>query len=1189
MVPRLSVVVPIYNVEMFLEECLESLAGQTLRELEVIMVNDGSTDRSGEIAAAFAARDPRFRVVEQTNGGLGHARNTGVRNCTPGVDYLTFVDSDDIIPDYAYEHFLSTLDETGSDFASGNVFTLDSKGTAQSAMHRKATATTRLKTHITRDPALIADRLAPNKVFRRTFWDKYEMEFPEGVLYEDTPLTVPAHFRARSVDILGEPTYYWRQREGGAAPSITQRRTELKSVRDRVAAVDSVSRFLAEQPGKEYRKYKRWYDETALASDIRIFINVLPDADQEFRDLFMQVASDFLSRVEPRALDALPALMRLKWHLIRHGKLDELLEVLSYEKKETGASLPVVRRFRRYGKFPFFGNRTVGVPNHVYRLKQELALRTKVSSITWHGDELKIEGFSYVSNLNVHKRRMSLKVIALRNSKSKRTLVIPARTVFRPEATSTSGQNRYSYDWSGFELTVDAQKLKQRGHWNESTWRFAIGNLSRGLLRKGALNPGAFGSGTHPPVHYVDAETRIVPLFIGGRLRLRVEKVRARVTGHELTDGFIEIRGVAAGELAEGSRLSMQHLKTPSSHEYPLEITGSSPKGQTTFTVRIPLDDIVDGRMTEIALSSVKAPDSETWRTEIVVPGEPKSRQLIADDDLAPGRYALAPSASGLPRELALHRNAPGYLLLSDRIVRPVVDRLTWQSDGSLLVEGECPTSATDPANLVLMHRAHHEEKVFPVTVADNRFTATLTVHAVPGMAGTLPLRPGRWNLMFQNSVEGNERTPVVISPALIDELPAETMVAGRKYVAAAHSYDRLALEVTASLRTDEQGPYRQRQLRTQFYPEARTQPLRESVLYDSYTGKQFSDSPRAVFEELMRRGDDLEHLWVVRDEQVELPPGAKAVRMWGREWFEALARSRYIVTNAHLPYWLKRRPGQVVVQAWHGTPLKKIGHDIEDVQFTNGRYLENVAKESKSWSFIVSPNRFSTPILKRAFAFDGELLEAGYPRNDMLYAPERDEIAEKVRERIGLPAGKKVVLYAPTWRDDQYYGPGRYKLDLQVDLVKAKQELGDDFVLLVRRHPNVVDTVPGAGEGFVWDVSEYPEIGELFLAADVLITDYSSLMFDYANTGRPMLFFTYDLAHYRDQLRGFYFDFEKEAPGPLISTSDELIASLKDLDAVTDRYKDAYKKFQDVFCDLDDGQAAGRVIDRMQELAKED
>lgn len=147
-------------------------------------------------------------------------------------------------------------------------------------------------------------------------------------------------------------------------------------------------------------------------------------------------------------------------------------------------------------------------------------------------------------------------------------------------------------------------------------------------------------------------------------------------------------------------------------------------------------------------------------------------------------------------------------------------------------------------------------------------------------------------------------------------------------------------------------------------------------------------------------------------------------------------------------------------------------------------------------------------------------MLEAGYPRNDMLYSPQADEIARQVKEHLGVPQHKKVVLYAPTWRDDQFYGPGRYKLDLRVDLNRFREALGDEYALMIRRHPNVVDTVPGAGEGVVWDVSEYPEIAELFLAADVLITDYSSLMFDYANTGRPMLFFTYDLEHYRDQAR---------------------------------------------------------------------
>ena len=136
--------------------------------------------------------------------------------------------------------------------------------------------------------------------------------------------------------------------------------------------------------------------------------------------------------------------------------------------------------------------------------------------------------------------------------------------------------------------------------------------------------------------------------------------------------------------------------------------------------------------------------------------------------------------------------------------------------------------------------------------------------------------------------------------------------------------------------------------------------------------------------------------------------------------------------------------------------------------------------------------------------------------------------------------------------------------------------------MLLIRRHPNVVDTVPARPDGFVRDVSDYPDITELFLIADVLITDYSSLMFDYAVTGRPMLFFTYDLEHYRDDLRGFYFDFERQAPGPLLTTSDEVIEALRTLDDVAAAHRTAYTRFAAQFCDLDDGKAAGRVVDRL-------
>jgi CDP-glycerol glycerophosphotransferase len=410
--------------------------------------------------------------------------------------------------------------------------------------------------------------------------------------------------------------------------------------------------------------------------------------------------------------------------------------------------------------------------------------------------------------------------------------------------------------------------------------------------------------------------------------------------------------------------------------------------------------------------------------------------------------------------------------------------------------------------------------------------------------------------------------------------------VALRGYTLENHD-GRLVVSVTGDLKPEEQGAG------TKMREEARRrvarEGLRDTVLFSCFNGRQYSDSPRAIHEELIRRGTDLEQLWVVNDAMVEVPGTLRPVRLNGKEWHEAVASSRYIVTNHRLGDWFQRHPDQIVLQTWHGTPLKKIGRDVKEVHFAYAPGMKKALQSSgpktpslPEWTHLLSPSPFSTEIMRRAFAFKGEIIEAGYPRNDLLYSPQVDAIAAQVRSRIGIPDGKKVVLYAPTWRDDQYYSRGRYKFDMRIDLERARAELGDDHVLLVRLHSNIVDGAPGDGDGFVYDVSLYPEISELYLIADLMITDYSSVMFDYANTRRPMLFFTYDLPDYRDRLRGFYFDFEKEAPGPLVETSDALIEAVRSAGEVADGYRASYDAFVQRFCPLDDGKAAARVVDKI-------
>lgn len=234
--PKLSVVLPVYGVEQYLPACLESLQNQTLTDFEVIVVDDGSPDRCGAIAEEWAARDPRFIVTHIPNGGLGPARNHGTALATG--EYITFADSDDLIPPRAYERMVDTLDLTGSDFAAGNAWRFaEGMGTVPSWTHRLGFGQDRLGTHITEFPLLLRDRMVWNKVYRRSFWDRHGFEFPP-IKYEDYPVTLKAHLVASAVDVLSDKVYMWRNRESG--DSITQQLGNLRNAADRVTSAEMV-------------------------------------------------------------------------------------------------------------------------------------------------------------------------------------------------------------------------------------------------------------------------------------------------------------------------------------------------------------------------------------------------------------------------------------------------------------------------------------------------------------------------------------------------------------------------------------------------------------------------------------------------------------------------------------------------------------------------------------------------------------------------------------------------------------------------------------------------------------------------------------------------------------------------------------------------------------------------------------
>jgi CDP-glycerol glycerophosphotransferase len=350
------------------------------------------------------------------------------------------------------------------------------------------------------------------------------------------------------------------------------------------------------------------------------------------------------------------------------------------------------------------------------------------------------------------------------------------------------------------------------------------------------------------------------------------------------------------------------------------------------------------------------------------------------------------------------------------------------------------------------------------------------------------------------------------------------------------------------------------------------------NIVYVAFRG-HFSDSPRALYEELLRRGVDAGHTWLSAPHtQGSFPADVATVEFGSPESIAALEAADLVISNDHIPLDWEKRPGSTYLQTWHGTPLKRIHNDVLWAPEGRLAYLEH---DIARWDHLLSPNPASTPRFRRAFGFTGPVHETGYPRNDLLSSPDRDRVRAQVRAGLGLRDDQTAVLYTPTWRDDLVFrktGPQDFEFAIDLDDFGAR--LGEDHVLLLRLHNMVMDRLEVTEGSPVRDVCGYPDIRDLYLAADVLVTDYSSTMFDFAITGKPILHLTYDLEYFSDELRGFYFDLAEVAPAPLLRTSAELVAALADLDAVTAASAERYAGFRETFCSLEDGHATERVLD---------
>lgn len=1157
--PLLSVIVPVYNVEPYLAPCLESISAQKYKNLEILVIDDGSTDGSLAIAEKFACSDPRFRIIRQQNAGLGAARNTGIREAVG--TYLAFADSDDLVPPHAYSTMMESLNSSGSDFAVGSLNRLIGNRREVPAWAKKVHIKDRIGIQIDEFPEILQDVFAWNKVFKASFWDEHIGAFPEGILYEDQQPTARAYLLSTGFDVLSAVVYDWRIREDRS--SITQNKDDIRDLKDRLEVCIRTREFLDTHASAEVLRSWLW---KVLGPDLGQYYAQVPRTGDEYWAALRQGLPRIVPELTSDLFQGLEVNHRIMVHLMLVGNRADVVRVAVHQS-EHGSKYPITcRSAQLYAQPAYLDSLDTKIPDPILEIRSDdLQINSRITSIVETSPrKVTISGFAYIEGLRTDP---STQVRAhLVHTVTNDSVELVTKMVDGVDVDNIANDPWTSYENSCFEIEFDLDRALSEGLKSdpntEWTLRLTVTQNSytaSGIVRSRDMS----GTAATLPLLGVQDAARHIFRFSRelGLSLLPVSYKRFAIDGN-VVGRTIELRvQLPQEETPHSLRLECPSAKITRDFQ-PLDL-------EDPYSFRFVLPSIP----TELPTSQVR------WKLRVgTTDGKhhhiawPLTRASLNHGD---------PANSGCVR---LATTGYGYLEVFDRPWQITANAAEVSSDTrSVTVRGTATFADASPARTYLpkLVLANEHISIAPDSIAsfgDNGFVA---IFPMSDQGGASTRESSLYTLRAQTSdtVPEENQYWVPVGPELEKTLPREVtgeemrIRLGRTPKAAA-----LAVTVSPPFMPHERGKVRQTRLQSRIPSLVRSPIVENSVLFETFSGTGIADSGLGLFNEMMRRNEIGPKYWSVKDASIPVPEGSERLIRYTEKWYEVLHTAEFVVNNANFPFFYRKNANQKYVQTWHGTPLKRIGNDIPSSTLSLA-YMSLMKREANAWDFLIAQNDFAARVLPAAFDYNGPVLNLGYPRNDALTGIASTERRAAVRKVLGLSPSQKAVLYAPTWRDNVRSFNNRYMLADFLNYTIAGEILGPDYVFLLRGHTNVSSGRGKPVHPGVIDVTDHPNINDLMLAADVLVTDYSSVMFDFCVTNKPIYFLAPDLEEYRDKVRGFYFDFEDVAPGPICRDTDSLAAAIRD-NVSEHSFRDKYCSFKEMFAPNDDGHASERVYE---------
>ncbi|MBA1395813.1 CDP-glycerol glycerophosphotransferase family protein [Mammaliicoccus sciuri] len=1166
--PIISVVVPVYNAEEYLLQNVESYQNQTFKNWELILVNDGSTDNTLLIMKDLAKKHSNITIVDQNNGGVSDARNSGVK--VTRSEFIFFIDPDDFMENKTLEVLYESIISSDSDVAlTGYNLVYGEKFKKPGIWIQNLFKNSLTNITVAEHPEILQASTPWGKLIRTKFYKKNNLHFIKGIHYEDQIFTSELYIKAKSIDIVSGYNIHWVQREN----SITHQKNQIHDLKSRFFAAEKSLAILSKNHKLKQERLVQY-----LNHDFRFSLLKIRVISDEFDTILLEKLPHFYNQLDDKSQVA--SIMDTAYRLILNKKYNELYEFINETNLNYHKAKVIENNYGEavvdYSTLEFINLLNESSLNEIQT--EELIPEAKLFEMNF--DEKTSE---FVLTIQAYLKKLSrlefnykvtADIIELDEKTSEDINIIQ-----HLELEMINSKSQYTRDlkewWFNaadtfYKLSIPVNDLKYN-----TSFRIRL-NIQAGNYIK-ELNLESVRSHTNVQYNYVNINNveqirrksqKNMPLYF------------KKVPIASITD-ISEYSGELTLSILSGSPIVSAALYAKENEK--LFRIANLYENENKYIITVPIKDIIE--ITKLASSN------------IINTGQPKYRFLgfklynINNNLILP--VLSQQNVVQLNNVLVRNNNKANLDIILGRTVNILDAQI---SEGNLKLKVNISNSVFEVNDVIVKLTSKAKTVEYRYEMNNNSkeiLTIPLTYYFY-GEERSLPLSRYKisvWVDSGQDSFTSQTET-FSVSESYIRSLPFDYYNKDDFHhykLEYQTSNNRLYITSFNNISDNHKGGYGWGNLLTQ-YKLSNNQIDSSKILMISYMGDVVDNSLSEMNKFILNN----EHYgktiyWAIKDRSFKAPKGAIPVIIGSDHWFRILATAKYIYFNVHQNIYVEKKPGQIFVQFFHGYPFKGMGSIYyNEMEYTNKQKYDFSRRENE-WDYVVSPSPYATPLYKKYFNLSNnvKMIEVGYPRNDELVnnRQNKNELKlQNIKERLNIPPKKKIILYAPTFRE--YVLNPEEILNVKgkevqvLDLAKLSQDLGEEFIILARGHYSYTRGNRNSQDyNRVIDVTTYPDVNELITISDLAILDYSSLRFDYAQTFKPVIFYTPDYKKYFNKRSGLI-PYEETIYGPKAMNYKELLEAIFTIDQWIFTYKEKYNEFIHTYTPLEDGNAAKRITD---------